>query len=242
LSIFSTQVTQATSLIKGFQYSSDPLIDGRIPDGRWKDLKVEYNTFYPDLNAGYGYLRAPWNMNPSPYISRFGFDFNASIEFPSCYSHYEALQFTDMMDFYYGTSLDAHAETHTLAAGYYGCDVFDTLVDEGYIHDSLSAAAVCSQWSFFLIKYWRSGYVDAKSDCIVNTENINDSECGFICKSQYLNKLVAFIFPQLANFINTTNPNSADRWEDFICNDAIGAKGVFTGDHLESASPADPSF
>jgi hypothetical protein len=39
----------------------------------WKDLKVEMNIEFLELNFGYGSLRAAWNMNPSPYISRDAF-------------------------------------------------------------------------------------------------------------------------------------------------------------------------
>ena len=41
---------------------------------RWAGLKAEYNNQFSDLRYGYGYMRAPWSMNPSPYISRFAKD------------------------------------------------------------------------------------------------------------------------------------------------------------------------
>ena len=41
---------------------------------RWAGLKAEFNDKFSDLKYGYGYMRAPWSMNPSPYISRFAKD------------------------------------------------------------------------------------------------------------------------------------------------------------------------
>jgi hypothetical protein len=51
----------------------DKVNDARIMSGRWVDLKTEMNTDYESLKAAYGYLRAPWSLNPSPYITRFAF-------------------------------------------------------------------------------------------------------------------------------------------------------------------------
>lgn len=77
--------------------SNDP-ITGRIIDGRWVNITVPYldddfyedeevstsASFFPDessswsrtlnlphLYSPYGYLRSPWNYNPSPYVTRF---------------------------------------------------------------------------------------------------------------------------------------------------------------------------
>jgi hypothetical protein len=53
-----------TSLIWGFTYEDDLIENGAITTGRWAYLKAELNTKYPDLKSGYGYVRAPWNLNP----------------------------------------------------------------------------------------------------------------------------------------------------------------------------------
>ena len=31
----------------------------------------KYNTSSDDLHSPYGYMRAPWNLNPSPYVTRY---------------------------------------------------------------------------------------------------------------------------------------------------------------------------
>jgi hypothetical protein len=111
------EVNVPKDLSKGFTYEDDKIIDGRIKTGRWKDLKADMNTYYPDMVSGYGYLRAAWNMNPSPYVSRFEFNFSSDgvpITFPTCASHYDILQFDDMMDFFYDMSFGPHNEAHTI--------------------------------------------------------------------------------------------------------------------------------
>ena len=48
----------------GYTAANDIIIGAAIPDGRWAFLKADLNLIYPVLNYGYGYMRAPWNMNP----------------------------------------------------------------------------------------------------------------------------------------------------------------------------------
>jgi hypothetical protein len=43
-----------------------------------------------------------------------------------------------------------------------------------------------------------------------------------------------------SSYVNSTVEGSDEAWTDFICNG--DASKIFSGDHLESASPADPSF
>ena len=75
---------------------------------RWAGLQAEFNDRFSDLRYGYGYMRAPWSMNPSPYISRFAKDSSSSL--PSCNSHYGLVTAYDkMMDFFYMSSFAPHA-------------------------------------------------------------------------------------------------------------------------------------
>lgn len=93
---------------RGFVYANDEVTAASIHDGRWKDLKAEMNVQFDDLRFGYGYMRAPWSMNPSPFISRYTKATNS--ELPSCGNHYDLLsQYGDkMMDFFYKSSFGYH--------------------------------------------------------------------------------------------------------------------------------------
>lgn len=222
----------------GYAYSTDKIVNGKIADGRWANIKAEKNP-YPELNYGYGYLRAPWNMNPSPYLSRFPFDFGGSVQFPACSAHYSILQYTDMMDYFYRSAFGPHATTHTVLSGFYGCDKFLSLSKNGYIKSDLDAYAVCSSWSFFIKECWRNNYIIAKKDCVVN-DDIDSSKCGYSCNPSTTKNLTSFLFPQMRLWVDSTVEGAEDAWLDFLCDGDAGA--VFTGDHLESASAADPSF
>ena len=87
------------SLVKpkgsGWDYSSNSIDDAKIPDGRWANLKSEKNIWYSTMRNGYGYLRAPWNMNPSPYITRF----ISAHDFPGCSSYKSWLEKSSLMMF-----------------------------------------------------------------------------------------------------------------------------------------------
>ena len=45
-----------------------------------------------DASSPYGFLRAPWNLNPSPYVSRYhkncGEDPSSMYSWPTCMNHW----------------------------------------------------------------------------------------------------------------------------------------------------------
>eukprot|EP01038_Epipyxis_sp_PR26KG_P004980 gene4980-6963_t len=231
---------QPKDVTNGFTYHDDSILDAAIPDGLWKNLKTEMNTKFEDLKYGYGYLRAPWNLNPSPYISRFPFEFNDTILLPSCPSHYEILQYDDMMDFFFKMQLTPHGATHAALGGIYGCDMFDPLVESGHIYSKAAANEICSLWFTYTKEFYRYNYLTPEKNCVVNSENIQESACGFICNSKTTTSMTARLFRLQSRNIDTSKSDAQEVWTDFICNGS-GAK-IFAGDHLESASPADPTF
>lgn len=108
----------------GFTYSDDSVVQGGIPDGRWAYIKADVNDKYDDLKAGYGYMRAPWNMNPSPYVSRYTANMMIGTQLPTCSSHYAILQEFDFMDFLINFEDDPHATTHSLIGGNFTQTIF----------------------------------------------------------------------------------------------------------------------
>ena len=91
-----------------------------IADGRWKEARVPVaaelfaqgagpdGLFIPPhtnvasfpgvpLN-GYGLLRAPWNANPSPYVTRFSGPGEDSNSMPTCQDHFDFLLSTETDD------------------------------------------------------------------------------------------------------------------------------------------------
>ena len=60
-----------------------------------------------------------WDLNPSPYISRFAAAVwnEIGITLPSCKSHYKMLGMTDRMSFFNDIAYDPHSTTHSLMGG-----------------------------------------------------------------------------------------------------------------------------
>lgn len=234
-------MNRPSQLHEGYTYSSDEIVSGAIMNGRWKLLKAEKNIDYEELSGGYGYMRAPWNMNPSPYISRFTADYGIGIYLPTCESHYNILQYDNMMDFFVDMEDAPHATTHSLTGGIYGCDLLEPLLDQGLITDELAMKNICSKWVFYMKEFYRSNYLTPSTDCEVDESSLQTSSCSYICNEDTTQVLAEDLKTKLAAHI----PSDLDEedmgvWTDFICS-GDGSK-IFAGDHLESASPADPSF
>lgn len=117
-------------------YRSNSILDAKIPDGRWKDLKVEVDTPYSATGMQtntYGYMRAPWNFNPSPYLSRFA---SADRSLPSCKNYRKWFKLTALESFLQAADTYPHTDAHDSVGGNFGCDTFDFMADLGWIDSS----------------------------------------------------------------------------------------------------------
>jgi Common central domain of tyrosinase len=227
----------------GWTYSSSTMKDAAIPNGRWAYIMTEVNTKYDDLNYAYGYLRAPWNMNPSEYITRFT---STNKHLPSCSSHYQLLAYDELSDFLFNIPYGAHAATHGVIGGVYGCDAMDYLQEAGYILSDDGQLNLCKNWIFYLKEFYRLDYIVPHKNCTLvdGSTAFDDLQCGFTCNTEYDEQIYIHLTKILNSDYDCVPDDMSDEgwtaWYDFICS-GDGYK-VFGGDHLESASPADPSF
>ena len=232
----------------GWTYRNDSMQAGAIQDSRWAFIKADQNDRYDDLKFGYGYLRAPWNMNPSPYLSRFT---STNKHLPSCSSHYNLLSYDDLSDFLFQAPYAAHAATHGTVGGVYGCDLMDPMMEQGYILSDDGQINLCKNWIFYLKEFYRLNYLVPNQNCSLSYDangkeklDADSLSCGYTCNPD---ETANFVF-ELKNILNSDNDcvpyDLQDKgwmaWKDFICM-GDGYK-IFGGDHLEAASPADPSF
>jgi hypothetical protein len=219
----------------GWTYESDSLDFAAIQDGRWEKVTVPKNTYYSDLLFGYGYMRVPWNMNPSPYISRFvvknTYDVDRSI--PSCRAHYNILSYTDIVDFFTDIEYDSIAPVHSLVAGTYGCDVLKPLLSEGYIDNSIGMLMICNKWPQILKDLYREGAIVPGSGC--DDDSLNS--CKFQCSDDNL-ALTNILKKTITNVPDDMSNDGWTSWNDFICL-GEGSK-IFAGDESESTSGLDP--
>lgn len=237
-STFGTVVSPGNSTY-GWTYTDNDIMAGVIPDGLWANTKALMNTKYGSLQNGFGYLRGPWNMNPSPYLSRFPVE---SGTLPGCSSHYTLLTYDDMMTFLAEAPYGSHASTHGSIGGVFGCDEFTYLTDLGYINDADSQINLCANWGFYVKELYRANYIVPWSNCTYDADNINDFYCGFTCSADYDSVFAEKLEETISSSYVPSDMSSSgwSEWKNFICEG--NAYKVFTGDHLESASPLDPSF
>ena len=222
----------------GFTYENDSPEWAAIPDGRWAYIEAPWNNDYDDLLAGYGYMRAPWSMNPSPYVSRFTSDWKIGTTLPSCASHYKILEYTSLSDFLMETGDDPHSSAHSLVGGLYGCDLFRPLMFAGFIQGHTDLMTICGKWSFIMKEMYRNNYVAPYDNCTINEDDYVSSECGFECTD---NSGVATLLKALIeSSTGVLTETGWTAWSNFLCTG--DGWMVFPGDHLESASPSDPSF
>lgn len=230
----------------GFSYEGDSIVHGAIPDGLWKNYKSDFNVF-ADMDYAYGYMRGPWNLNPNPYVSRYTFNFSM-YKMPSCSDHFSLMQYDDLMTFFNLGEFAPHGNVHILTGGAYGCDMFQPLLDKGFIGDEYSLHKLCISWSAVIMKSaYRYHLLTPQKDCVVNSVDVNLSECKYECKESDKDALYEFISslaaapddPGYLN-LNLDKPGSKEAWLEFICG-GNGGK-VFSGDNFESASPIDPIF
>ena len=223
----------------GYRYENDKIDDYAIKDGRWAYITAHKNPDkFAALEAGYGYMRSPWNMNPSKYITRFSGVTNP----PDCKSHYSMVSdYTDLMDFMISVENSAHATTHGGIGGSYGCDMFDPLLEKGYISSSSSLLAICKLWIFSLKVLYRKNFLIASTGCEL-PDDVQDASCPFQCNVPDIASLTLTLKNNiLGGYIPTDiSAEGMTAWINFVCGG--DASRVFSGDHLESASPTDPSF
>jgi hypothetical protein len=87
---------------------------------------------------------------------------------------------------------------------------------------------------------YRHNLIEMESNCEITSYDYDGiSNCTFVCVGDS-DQISTYIIKDLSQYGMTVTDEGADYLVDFICNGA--ASKIFVGDHLESASPADPSF
>ncbi len=222
----------------GWTYSNDSIEDAAIPDGRWSHTTADLSNKY-DLSNSFGYLRGPWNFNPSPYISRFSISTTA---LPSCKNYAEWLYVANYTEFLDYSSHEPHATTHGALGSIFGCDLFIPLLDAGLLKDLDSLHSTCKKWGFYMKDFYRSNLIYPSNDCTVTSLDYDGTDCSVGCPTdeELLEELSEDILNQVRKTSVPQGFDDWDSWRDWLCDG--DAYKVFVGDHLESSSPSDPSF
>lgn len=222
-----------------FTYHLDPIESTQIPDGRWASTKAALNTEFADLPSPYGYLRSPWNLNPNPYLTRSTLKSGLHTDLPTCQTHYQTLGLDTFTDFVFDIQLKPHGATHVNIGGIYGCDALQPMLLEGYLESEGAMLDMCSNWFIITKELYRYNYILPKTECKLDSDDLRKSSCGYTCPNR------ESLFQGLRSYTDYVNFHGAPtdarkKWTSFFCGGDAGK--IFSGDHLESSSPADPSF
>lgn len=226
--------------------------DNRIGDGRFRLQTVTSNTSN-DETSPYGFLRAPWNVNPSSYVTRYqtmcgkyadtrhessaveATDF----QWPSCESHWRLVFAKEMNNWYHWSwhsSYLPHGPVHVWIGGMGGdCETrFDRLASVGFSDENITQAKLLSFENIKIM--WRYELMEVPKFC----SNDNLDGCVFYCNREhpkFLHLVNEKVMKSLTNF-NLTSEQVLEAANIMFCDKAQ----YWAGDHLESGSPVEASF
>lgn len=230
-----------------------------VKDGRFAYLPVKWNAKLDSsskqktLTNAYGFLRAPWNQNSVPYLTRFnlsyGFSFTAV---PDCESHHRVLSYTEWNQFGQEIMYNPHGPIHLLVGGVGNVDWNNALKAMNY---DLETAMYWVPSAFSRQKnMYRKGILECPDICSIDTP-MEDCKCTCSHRnaSEWSNKTkkellesepLSLLFPD-----GHTQEWLYNKAGDFVgreilqllCNQEDKAAPIM-GDSLESASPFDPIF
>lgn len=219
-----------------------------VVEGRWAYQRVghDYNS---TTHNPYGFLRAPWNLNRSPFLTRVGavcgavpalFSRNLALTWPTCSSHADITE--------QGTSYDAwyeyawklayvpHGPVHLMVGGYGGCgEAFDRLAP---VLNATQLSALREAAVFLPKNLWRYGWAETPGYCAPDTPQ---ADCALKCSFDLTNRNAlqrfrraqapyGLAFPELAH-------GDYARVANVICDIAW-----VIGEQAEAGSPSDISF
>ncbi|CAM9834525.1 unnamed protein product [Ascophyllum nodosum] len=224
--------------------------DVQLKDGRWGRTaipQIEANN-PADLEVDvYSKLRAAWNVNDRPYLTRgMGDMCGTRVEdmymWPNCNAHYDLITLYDDFYSYVWTSLyDPHGPVHVWLGGVVDCEsTFDKIAD-------LTNREVAREMSYYSFIYrknmWRAGYFKCSGSVEIEEKPgavLESGTCGcldFDLKSgdDYETILPTMLF--MESFIGDYDEDTQRAVIDTLCNDLSN-----DGDHLQASSSLDPSF
>ena len=211
-----------------------------IDSGRFADQQVSLASEDDEVKSPYGFLRAPWNLNPSSSVTRFhkmcGLNPRAAYAWPTCENHY-ALTFQQKTwyDWVWTVSYLPHGPVHAWIGGMGGtCDGADL---SDWLESSYEQKVKLNMFGV-LKNMWRSEMIEMPKYCS------EGSECTVQCVKDS-NKFVHKFTAQLKGFggvpddimSNFTEAAIMDMADRLLC-----GKQLYPGDHLEAASPVEASF
>jgi len=229
---------------KFFGSANDTDAAPTMRNSRWAYLAVPMNASAKTHNA-YGYLRAPWNMNRSPFVTRSQTVCGVKSwgSWPSCQTHYD-VTFSDAYDSWYNyvwaASYTPHGPVHTLIGGYTNCEVGLEAVGNYAGIDNASIADMEYDVVTFVKGAWRS-YLTEAPTCTMDT---SQNDCTMVCADdpttnvEFRSRAISYLSGQIGSWVEQIDE---EKQGNFV-NAVLCKTAYVSGDQLEAGSPSDPSF
>lgn len=254
-------------------FGSADASESTVTEGRWAYLAAESGAWDSPTRNSYGFLRAPWNNNNRPYVTRSktlcGTAFTST---PTCGDHFDVVNGTaTWYDFGWALPYAPHGSVHQYVGGTLECnetnnDLLSWLtrtVDEsiytGFSATSSDLTYLLRTDMFLMLKnLFRLEKLSFPEYCSTDTPY---SDCHGTCDAsvnlkqalahnntgaveEYWGEMMAW-----DTAITGTRQTISSRYDwldedlkvDVMARLCDGGFGV-DGDHLEAASPLDPSF
>lgn len=213
-----------------------------VTSGRFAYMKVPVDDEASSLTRNaYGTLRSPWNLNPSPYLTRVHQNCGFSIleNWPTCQSHYDMVFNSDTLaDLVTQSAYVAHAGVHLMVGGSAGCEHWKELsnLTQGMGH----IAELAAESSFLLRNMWRYDLCSVPEYCAFDAD---EDECKMECNGCGDKGFIQDMIVKL-NSWDTGFWSHMDAFAKEELTKAVFCSGKkwYIGDQLEASSPADVSF
>uniref|UniRef100_A0A6V1P2Y2 Tyrosinase copper-binding domain-containing protein n=1 Tax=Heterosigma akashiwo TaxID=2829 RepID=A0A6V1P2Y2_HETAK len=218
-----------------------------VTEGRWAWQRVEDNC-WTCVHNSYGFLRAPWNINNSPYIQRWRTlggvsSWNVHEGWPICEFHHFALTSYDTWDkFSLKIASEPHGAVHGVLGGTFNSDKnYDKLDEFLEFEDALTLRA----HSYNTPKnMWRTGVMNCPDFCPPSA-SMDECKCSCGPEDELMRRLedpeTFDFFYQQATAGGKLDTELTEAEKKTLISVMCSA-GTAIGDQLESASPADVIF
>jgi len=231
-----------------------------ITDGRWAYQKISmFNSSDPDAHhSPYGYMRAPWNLNPSPFVTRYhklcgvgpelmyigDLKSLTDYKWPTCAVHWK-LTFGEhtWYDWVWDSSYLPHGPVHSWIGGVGGggsdggCDkAFDEMTATN-IMDKNSTTKLKMNMFGLLKNAWRNYDVEMPKYCSLDSGDDCAFKCTFDSDGTMVEAMESMLSTYEISYDHLSSKEMKDIAEEMYCNHKY-----WPGDHLEAASPVEASF
>jgi len=216
-----------------------------VTEGRFADVKVG-RDWSASTRSPRGFLRAPWNINPSEKVTRFhnvlGADMLIAdytpLTWPTCSSHL-GMTTSSSYDTWFAWSWEAgyspHGPVHAWVGGIGGGnaeDTFDALHSNGDLDDE--SLSLLKMQAFSRLKnLWRAEAIEAPKSCSADSPV---EECTWACVDEPGTNSDIREQLQMANVMPASSSYQT------IVKKAVCEATYWPGDMFEAASPIEASF